>query len=149
MYFNIPIFTYHRVCNQSNTTGATSRTSSALPPRSHTFTQVFSEVRVNQSFILCLVFFSSLHVLSSFLFWPIYRVYFFIPVIMYDKDIPWQYIMLRTWWICLLRKCWNIAYRWNVASKEIFTAGWYLIGLWIRRHLEEGRLRSLIINKLF
>ena len=49
-------FTYHRVCDQSNTMGATSGAGTAYPSGTPEFTLVFSEVRVARSLVFCVVF---------------------------------------------------------------------------------------------
>jgi hypothetical protein len=48
--------TYHRVCNQINTTGATSGAGTAYPSGAPEFTPIFSGVRVTRSLILCVWF---------------------------------------------------------------------------------------------
>ena len=48
--------TYHRVCNQINTTGVTSGTGTVYPPRHLSSPPVFSGVRVTQSLVLCVCF---------------------------------------------------------------------------------------------
>ena len=51
--------TYHRVCNESNTTGAYRGTGTAYPSGAHEFTTGFSGVRVARSLPFCIVFFRS------------------------------------------------------------------------------------------
>ena len=46
---------YHRVCNKSNTTGATIGAGTAYPPWIHRLIHVFCEVRVAQSFVFIVV----------------------------------------------------------------------------------------------
>ena len=48
--------TYHRVCNQINTTDVISGAEIAYPSGAPEFTQVFSGVRVTQSLVLCVCF---------------------------------------------------------------------------------------------
>ena len=48
--------TYHRVCNQINTTGATGGTGTVYPTGAPEFTPVFSGVRVTRSLVICVCF---------------------------------------------------------------------------------------------
>ena len=59
---------FHQVCNQSNTTGATSVVGTAHPSGAPEFTTVFSWVRVTQCLVLSVIFCRSLFVLQSFIF---------------------------------------------------------------------------------
>ena len=68
---------YHRVCNQSNTTGTTSGAGTATPPEHLRSPPVFSWVRVSRSLVLCVMFCILLFVLLSFFFWPLRCLSFF------------------------------------------------------------------------
>jgi len=48
--------TYHRICNKSNTTGATLGAGTAYPSVEPEFTPVFSVIRVSLSLNFCVVF---------------------------------------------------------------------------------------------
>jgi len=48
--------TYYRVCNYSNTTGATSGAGTANPSGALEFTPVFSGVHVTRSLVVCVCF---------------------------------------------------------------------------------------------
>ena len=48
--------TYHRACNQINTTGVTSGAGPAYPSGAPEFTRVFSGIRVTRSLVLCVCF---------------------------------------------------------------------------------------------
>ena len=50
------LMTYHRVCNQINTTGATSGAETAYPSGIPDFLQCFSGVRVARSLVVCVCF---------------------------------------------------------------------------------------------
>ena len=58
--------TYHRICNQINTTGATSGTGTAYPSGAHEYIPGFSQVRVTPSLVLCVMFCRRLFVSLSF-----------------------------------------------------------------------------------
>jgi hypothetical protein len=68
---------YHRVCNKSNTTGATSGAGTAYSSTAPEFTPVFSRVRVTRSVVLCVMFCRSLFDLLSFFFSPLCCLSFF------------------------------------------------------------------------
>jgi len=63
--------TYHRVCNKSNTTGATCGSGTAYPSEAPEFTPSFSGLRVARSLVFCVVFCRSLFALLSFFFWSL------------------------------------------------------------------------------
>ena len=70
--------THHRVCNYSNTTGATSGADTAYNSGVHL---QFSGVRVAQILVSCVIFCRSLFVLLSFFFWPSYCSSFWLPLL--------------------------------------------------------------------
>ena len=71
--------TYHRVCNKSNTTGATSEGGTAYHYRAPKFTPppIFSGARVARSLVFCVMFCKSLFIYLSFFFWSLYCLSFF------------------------------------------------------------------------
>ena len=66
--------TYHRVCNWSNTTGATNGAGTAYPSGAPEFTH---GLRVTRSLVLCVMLCRSLFVLLSFFFLPMCCLSFF------------------------------------------------------------------------
>ena len=64
--------TYHRVCNQINTTGAISRAGTAYPSVAPEFIPVFSGIRVTRSLVLCVCY-----VDRCLSFWSLYCLFFF------------------------------------------------------------------------
>ena len=76
--FHFPVLssfmTYHRMCNQINTTGATSGAGTAYPAVAPRFTPGFSGVRVTRSLVLCVCF---LDLSLSFFYWPLCCLFFF------------------------------------------------------------------------
>ena len=68
--------TCHRVCNQINTTGATSGAGTAYPSGAPEFTTGFHWVPVTRSLVLCM-FCRSLFVLLYFFFWQLCCLFFF------------------------------------------------------------------------
>jgi hypothetical protein len=70
--------TYNRVCNNSNTTGAISGAGTLVTLPEHLSSSLFiNGVRVAQSKVCCVIFSMSWFVLLSFLFWPLYCLYFY------------------------------------------------------------------------
>ena len=69
--------TYHKVCNKSNMTGATSGAGIAYPSRATKFTPSFNGICVARSSVLCVMFCRSLFVLVSFFFWSLCCLSFF------------------------------------------------------------------------
>ena len=60
---------YHRVCNKSNTTGATCGAGIAYFSGAPEFSPVFSGFRVDRFVVFCVMFCRLLFVLLSFFFW--------------------------------------------------------------------------------
>ena len=77
--------TYHRVCNEINTTGATSRAGTAYPSGAPEFTPVFSGFPVTRSLALCVCFID--HCLSFF-FWPLCCLSFDLRILEKSLKIP-------------------------------------------------------------
>ena len=74
------LITYHCVCNQSNTTGATSGAETPYPCGAHEFITSFSGVCLARSLFIisvCRVPLRSLFVLLSFFIWPLCCLSFF------------------------------------------------------------------------
>ena len=69
--------TYHKVCNQINTTGATGGAGTAYPSRAPEFTPGFQLGSCYSIFSFMCMFCRSLFVLLSFLFWPLCCLSFF------------------------------------------------------------------------
>ena len=92
---------YHRVCNKSNTTGATSGAKLPVLPDNLSSPSGFSEVRV--TVLQCIVMLSrSLFVLLSFLFWVIV-----LPVLLRFTDYDYPFVIFNSsyvalWWILIL-----------------------------------------------
>ena len=61
--------TYHRVCNYSNTKGATIGIGTAHLPKRPSSHSVFSAVLVTRSLVLCVMFCRTLFIVWSFFFW--------------------------------------------------------------------------------
>ena len=80
MYFSLRLMTYHWICNQINTTGATSGTGTAYPSGAPEFTPGFSRVRVTRSIVMCM-FCRSLFVLLQFFFWSLFFLFFDIRIL--------------------------------------------------------------------
>ena len=78
---HIPILssftTYHRVCNQINTTGATSGAGTTYPSRAHEFTPGFQWGSCYSTLSFMCMFCRSLFVILYFFLWPLYCLFFF------------------------------------------------------------------------
>ena len=95
--------TYHRGCNQINTTGATSGEGTAYISGTPEFTPVFSGVRQCYSiFIFMSMFCRSLFVLLSFSFWPLRCLSFFdlriliTPLVSTRIYIQWDILLYKS-----------------------------------------------------
>ena len=69
--------TYHRVCNKINMTGVTSVAGTAYPSGAPEFTPGFYWGSYYSIFSFMCMFCGSLFVLLYFIFWPLYRLFFF------------------------------------------------------------------------
>ena len=69
--------TYHQICNQINTTGATSGAGTANPSGAPEFTSGFQWGSCYLIFSFICMFCRSLFVLLSFFFWPLSCLFFF------------------------------------------------------------------------
>ena len=68
--------TYHRVCNQINTTGVISGAGTAYPLGAPEFTPGFIGVRVTRSLIYCVCLVDRCLFFCTFSFWPLYCLFF-------------------------------------------------------------------------
>ena len=71
------LLTYHRVCNQINTTGVTSGAGTAYPSGAPEFIPGFQWDSCYSIFSFICMFCRSLFVLLYFFFWPLYCLFFF------------------------------------------------------------------------
>ena len=73
--------TYHRVCNQINTTGVTSRAGTAYPSATPEFTPGFQRGSCSSIFSFICMFCRSLVVLLYFFCWPLFCLFFDIQIL--------------------------------------------------------------------
>ena len=95
----LQFMTYHRVCNQNNTMGATSEAGTAYPSRAPKFTPGFLWGQCYSILRFMCMFCRSLFVLLPFFFCPMCYLFFFYPKLYFDFYIKTRVMVI---YVCIM-----------------------------------------------